>query len=144
MVVHRAVEIDSDDFDIFPDPYVKAKMINHKQKWVRTDTHMNCVDNIALFNYRLVPERFCHPRQPTRMQAWRGKEASSILKVVLMEEDRITPDDLIGTLELDLTSVPAPDNQANCSHLTLDNNRINMFAMTAPYVAEGTFSEGDP
>ncbi|MPC78507.1 Fer-1-like protein 5 [Portunus trituberculatus] len=102
--------------ELFPDVYVKARMMNLGSDWCRTDVHKNSVGGVALFEYRLVLPLFRHP---VRMHP--------ILHLVVMDEDAFTSDDKIGSIRLNLEDLPAPDELKSCSLASLNNETVNLF-----------------
>uniref|UniRef100_A0A0P4WG18 C2 domain-containing protein n=1 Tax=Scylla olivacea TaxID=85551 RepID=A0A0P4WG18_SCYOL len=111
--------------ELFPDVYVKARMMNSGTDWCRTDVHKNSVGGVALFEYRLVLPLFQHPVRT------RTRRLDPILHLVVMDEDTSTSDDKIGSIRLNLEDLPAPDELKSCSLASLNNETVNLFDPSA-------------
>ena len=63
VVVHHVYELRSHGKEIFPDVYVETHILGRGPK-MKTDVHDEAVDDTALFNWRLVLERFEYDPSP--------------------------------------------------------------------------------
>ena len=102
VVVHHVYELVRHGHEIFPDVYVKARILG-RGPWMKTDVHEDAVDDTALFNWRLVLERFEY--DPTNLhrrgfKTWiKGgakKEDPPLLEIAVSDRDTLTPDDDLG------------------------------------------------
>lgn len=132
LIVHGIEDI-SQFGELFPDVYVKARMKTPLGDWRRTDVHMKTVHSKALFEYRLVLAPFRYPPRPVRTGFRRHLTSfPPTLEIRMMDQDRSTRDDTLGSIILNLEELPLPeDDRHGCGLASLGNECVNLFDKAA-------------
>lgn len=132
LIVHRIEDI-LQFGELFPDIYIKARMKTPLGDWRRTDVHRKTIHSKALFEYRLVLAPFKYPLCPVRTGFRRHLTSfPPTLEIRMMDHDRFTRDDTLGSIALNLEELPLPeDDRHGCGLASLSNERVNLFDKAA-------------
>lgn len=139
VIVYSTSDVTLDDYNPVTherssDIYIKGYLKAFRNKSQKTDTHYNSLTGRGNFNWRFKFDfDFLSSENLIVYEGFRGKEykAEPVLVLECYDEDKFSGDDLLGSMEIDLTRVmPGSRTAKECSVNMLTRKtikRMNLF-----------------